>query len=97
SGLVPESDLSWSSIAEISEFSRTVDDCVLEGDRLDVSTSTLAVPPSWLMVSKFSGPTLIKNAAEEAETGPRISSIAVDSHRDNIHLTCESSMFHAGR
>ena len=36
-------------------------------------------------------------AAEEAETGPRISSIAVDSHRDNVHLTCESSMFHAGR
>ncbi|OLP91224.1 hypothetical protein AK812_SmicGene27103 [Symbiodinium microadriaticum] len=34
------------------------------GDRLDVSTSTstLAVPPSWQVVSRLSGPTLIKNA-----------------------------------
>eukprot|EP00434_Breviolum_minutum_P034619 symbB.v1.2.030648.t1/scaffold3477.1/size55879/5 len=31
-------------------------------DRLDVACSTCAVPPSWLVVSRVSGPTLIKNA-----------------------------------
>ena len=32
------------------------------GDRLDVAASTCAVPPSWLVVSRVSGPTLIRNA-----------------------------------
>ena len=32
-------------------------------DRLDVACSTCAAPPSWLMVSRVSGPTLIKNAS----------------------------------
>ena len=31
-------------------------------DRLDVSCSTLAVPSTWLVVSRVSGPTLIRNA-----------------------------------
>lgn len=31
-------------------------------DRLDVACSTCAAPPSWLIVSRVSGPTLIKNA-----------------------------------
>ena len=31
-------------------------------DRLDVSCSTLAVPSTWLVVSRVSGPTLIKNS-----------------------------------
>ena len=31
-------------------------------DRLDVACSTCAVPPSWLVISRVSGPTLIKNA-----------------------------------
>ena len=31
-------------------------------DRLDVACSTCAAPPSWLLVSRVSGPTLIKNA-----------------------------------
>ena len=31
-------------------------------DRLDVACSTCAAPPSWLVVSRVSGPTLIKNA-----------------------------------
>ena len=31
-------------------------------DRLDVMCSTIAVPTSWLVVSRVSGPTLIKNA-----------------------------------
>ena len=32
------------------------------GDRLDVAASTCSVPPSWLVVSRVSGPTLIRNA-----------------------------------
>ena len=32
-------------------------------DRLDVACSTCAAPPSWLIVSRVSGPTLIKNAS----------------------------------
>ena len=32
------------------------------GDRLDVSCSTLSVPSTWLVVSRVSGPTLIKNS-----------------------------------
>ena len=31
-------------------------------DRLDVRASTCSVPPSWLVVSRVSGPNLIKNA-----------------------------------
>ena len=31
-------------------------------DRLDVACSTAAIPPTWLVVSRVSGPTLIKNA-----------------------------------
>lgn len=31
-------------------------------DRLDVTASTCSVPPSWLVVSRVSGPNLIKNA-----------------------------------
>ena len=31
-------------------------------DRLDVGCSTAAIPPTWLVVSRVSGPTLIKNA-----------------------------------
>ena len=33
------------------------------GDRLDVACSTCAAPPSWLIMSRVSGPTLIKNAS----------------------------------
>ena len=32
-------------------------------DRLDVACSSCSVPPSWLVVSRVSGPTLIQNAA----------------------------------
>ena len=32
------------------------------GDSVDVSCSQIVVPPSWLVVSRVSGPTLIKNA-----------------------------------
>ena len=32
-------------------------------DRLNVAASTCSVPPTWLVVSRVSGPTLIKNAA----------------------------------
>ena len=32
------------------------------GDRIDVAASSAAVPPTWLVVSRVSGPTLIRNA-----------------------------------
>ena len=32
-------------------------------DRLDVACSVCSVPPSWLVVSRVSGPTLVRNAA----------------------------------
>ena len=101
-------------------------------DRVDVSTSSVAAPPSWLVVSRVSGPTLIKNASwcrqqaariecpdqqlqlsqlanihahwtaaidagTEEETGPRIGAIAVESHPENLHFTCESPLYKAGR
>ena len=92
----------------------------------------MAAPPSWLVVSRVSGPTLIKNASwcrqqaariecpdqqlqlsqlanihahwtaaidagTEEETGPRIGAIAVESHPENLHFTCESPLYKAGR
>lgn len=44
------------------------------GDRLDVAASTCAVPPSWLVVSRVSGPTLIRNASWCRERYARIES-----------------------
>ena len=35
-------------------------------DCLDVACSTCAAPPSWLIVSRVSGPTLIKDAGAES-------------------------------
>ena len=97
-------------------------------DRLNVACSTCSVPPTWLVVSRVSGPTLIKNAAwcrdhyariespdqilhlsqlasvhahwtvsveaaEEEETGPRISAVAVESNPKNMHLISEAPLF----
>ena len=97
-------------------------------DRLNVACSTCSVPPTWLVVSRVSGPTLIKNAAwcrdhyariespdqilhlsqlasvhahwtvsveaaEEEETDPRISAVAVDSNPKNMHLISEAPLF----
>ena len=97
-------------------------------DQLDVACSSCSVPPSWLVVSRVSGPTLVKNAAwcrqhyarvespdqalqlsqlasihahwtatveaaDEDETGPRISAVAVESHQSNVHLISESPLF----
>ena len=97
-------------------------------DRLNVACSTCSVPPTWLVVSRVSGPTLIKNAqwcrdhyariespdqtlhlsqlasvhahwtvsveaAEEEETGPRISAVAVESNPKNMHLIAEAPLF----
>ena len=97
-------------------------------DRLDVACSSCSVPPSWLVVSRVSGPTLIQNAnwcrkkftriespdqalqlaqlasvhahwtaainaESEADTGPRISAVAVESHPENMHLISESPLF----
>eukprot|EP00435_Cladocopium_sp_Y103_P013918 s4422_g3.t1 len=44
------------------------------GDRLDVAASTCSVPPSWLVVSRVSGPTLIRNASWCRERYARIES-----------------------
>ena len=101
-------------------------------DRLDVACSSCSVPPSWLVVSRVSGPTLVRNAAWcrdhyariespdqalqlsqlagihvhwtaatsadcEEDTGPRISAVAVESHPSNVHLICESPLFHKER
>eukprot|EP00435_Cladocopium_sp_Y103_P035049 s2550_g9.t1 len=76
------------------------------GDKLDVSCSQAVVPSTWLVVSRVSGPTLIKNAshahwtaATEAssleETGPRVGAVAVETHPSNLHLTCESPLYRA--
>ena len=43
-------------------------------DRLDVSCSTIAVPSSWMVVSRVSGPTLVKNARWCRENFARIES-----------------------
>ena len=42
------------------------------GDRLDVACSTMEVPPSWLVASRVSGPTLIKNVRWIREHGARV-------------------------
>eukprot|EP00435_Cladocopium_sp_Y103_P066859 s1306_g29.t1 len=97
-------------------------------DKIDVSCSQIVVPSTWLVVSRVSGPTLIKNAhwcrdhhariegpdqtlqlsqlaavhahwtasveaASIEETGPRVGAVAVESHPDNLDLTCESPLF----
>ena len=97
-------------------------------DRLNVACRTCSVPPTWLVVSRVSGPTLIKNAqwcrdhyariespdqtlhlsqlasvhahwtvsveaAQEEETGPRISAVAVESNPKNMHLIAEAPLF----
>ena len=98
------------------------------GDKLEVACSSVTVPSTWLVVSRFSGPTLIRNAEwcrrhmariegpdqvmqlsqlagihahwtaaieakEIRDVGPRVGAIAVDSHEQNFHLTCESPLF----
>ena len=102
------------------------------GDRLDVAASVVQAPPSMLVVSRVSGPTLIRNAKwcrehgarvecpdqqlqlgqlaavhahwtatveapSEAEAGPRISAIAVESNPANVHLVCESPLLRKDR
>lgn len=42
------------------------------GDRLDVACSIMEAPPSWLVASRVSGPTLIKNARWIREHGARV-------------------------
>ena len=42
------------------------------GDRLDIAASSVQVPPSWLVVSRVSGPTLIRNAKWCREHGARV-------------------------
>ena len=42
------------------------------GDRLDVACRTMEVPPSWLVASRVSGPTLIKNVRWIREHGARV-------------------------
>ena len=98
------------------------------GDKLDLACSSVSAPSSWLLVSRVSGPTLVKNsdwcrrryariegpdqvmqlsqlagihahwtAATQADSltdcGPRVGAIAVESHVQNLHLTCESPLF----
>ena len=100
------------------------------GDSVDVTCSQITVPPTWLILSRVSGPTLIQNArwcrdrharvegpdqtmqmsqlagihahwtaATEAltvaDTGPRVGAVAVDTHQNNLHLTCEAPLFQA--
>ena len=43
-------------------------------DRLDVSASLACVPPSWLVFSRVSGPTLIRSASWGREHGARVES-----------------------
>lgn len=43
-------------------------------DRLDVACSTIAVPSSWMVVSRVSGPTLVRNARWCRENFARIES-----------------------
>ena len=43
-------------------------------DRLDVACSVCSVPPSWLVVSRVSGPTLVRNAAWCREHFARVES-----------------------
>ena len=42
------------------------------GDRLDMSASTARVPPTWLVFSRISGPTLIRNARWCRDHGARV-------------------------
>ena len=41
-------------------------------DRLDVACNTASIPSSWLVISRVSGPTLIRNAKWCREHGPRV-------------------------
>eukprot|EP00434_Breviolum_minutum_P002120 symbB.v1.2.001872.t1/scaffold79.1/size344139/3 len=66
-------------------------------DRLNVACSTCSVPPTWLVVSRLASVhahwTVSVEAAEEEETGPRISAVAVESNPKNMHLIAEAPLF----
>ena len=57
-------------------------------DRLNVACSTCSVPPTWLVVSRVSGPTLIKNAQWCRDHYARI-----ESPDQTLHLSCNIRFF----
>lgn len=69
-------------------------------DRLDVAASTCSVPPSWLVVSRVSGPTLIRNAQwcrdkhariESPDQTPQLSQLASVHAHWTVKMTAESA------